>query len=96
MIVARMILVSAMLTACIVETTKTAMPRPAEGGPAAAPASTVPAVDPACAGAAWPYLPGACLRSDGPADGAARRPVRVIEERRPAAPVRLPGRVSVG
>ncbi|SEO84070.1 hypothetical protein SAMN04487843_104157 [Methylobacterium sp. ap11] len=97
MIVARMILVSALLTAGIVETTKTAMPRPVEAVPAAVPVSTVPAVDPACAGAAWPYVPGACLSSETPArDGAPRRPVRVIEEQRPAAPARRPNRVSVG
>ncbi|AWN49063.1 hypothetical protein DK419_24105 [Methylobacterium terrae] len=96
MIVARVILVSAMLTTGIVEMTKTVTPRLAEQVPASAPVPAAPAVDPACGGAAWPYLPESCLRAGSRHEAAPRRPVRVIEEQRPAAPVRLPGRSSVG
>lgn len=91
MIVARVILVSAMLTTGIVEMTKTATPRLAEKVPASAPVSV-----PACDGAAWPYLPESCLPAVSPHEAGPRRPVRMIEERRPAAPARLPGRISVG
>lgn len=103
MIVARMILVSAMLTVGIVETTKTTPPHLAGEVPAAtvdravvspAPVAVPVPTAPACAGAAWPYLPESCLQA-GPS-AAPRRPVRVIEEQRPAAPARIPGRVSVG
>ncbi|KMO41260.1 hypothetical protein VQ03_13110 [Methylobacterium tarhaniae] len=105
MVVARVLLVSAMMTVGIVEMTTKAEPRLAEGvgreAPLAVPASMAPPADPACTEAAWPYLPDACLRpDDAPRETAPRRPVRVIEERRPAAPVRIPGqvpgRVSVG
>ncbi|KMO17857.1 hypothetical protein [Methylobacterium platani] len=98
MIVARMILVSAMLTVGIVETTRTAVPRLAGEAPAAAPAAVPAPVapGPACAAAVWPYLPEPCLRPGAPGEAEPRRPVRVIEEQRPAAPVRIPGRVSVG
>ena len=105
MIVARVILMSAMLTAGIVEVTKTtASPLAGEarraapveapvGAPSdATPVSTAPA-DSACTQAAWPYRPGSCLQTEG---AEPRRPVRMIEERRPAAPAQMPGRVSVG
>ncbi len=112
MIVARVVLMSAMLTAGLVEATRTTAPLPAGEArreiPAevpvlapsesplvvspATPASAAPA-DPACTQAAWPYRPGSCLQPEG---AEPRRPVRMIEERRPAAPVRMPGRVSVG
>lgn len=112
MVVARVILMSAMLTAGIVEVTKTSVPHLAEEAlkaapvespvtapsdlPLARPVSTAPA-DPACTQAAWPYRPGSCLQPEGAAsDAVPRRPVRMIEERRPAAPARMPGRVSVG
>lgn len=100
MIVARMILVSAMLTVGFVETTRNAVPRLAEEAPASvsgrAPVGppAAPAAGPACSGATWPYLPESCLQPAGPDEP--RRPVRVIEERRPSAPARIPGRVSVG
>ena len=112
MIVARVILMSAMLTAGIVEGTKTTVTplagqareaapveapvsapptSPLDASPAT-PVSTAPA-DPACTQAAWPYRPGSCLQPEG---AEPRRPVRMIEERRPAAPIRVLGRVSVG
>lgn len=109
MIVARVILMSAMLTAGIVEMTKTTAAHLAEdarravpaevsveapaGMPRVLPVSTAPAAERACAEAAWPYRPETCSRPEG---AAPRRPVRMIEEQRPASPVRMPGRVSVG
>ncbi|KMO40218.1 hypothetical protein [Methylobacterium aquaticum] len=114
MVVARVILMSAMLTAGIVEVTRMTVPHLAEealkaapvdapvvDAPLVVPVSAAPVsaapVDPACTQAAWPYRPDFCLRPEGGSSGAApRRPVRMIEERRPAAPVRMPGRVSVG
>ncbi|MGF3027446.1 hypothetical protein ACQVP2_32145 [Methylobacterium aquaticum] len=128
MVVARVILMSAMLTAGIVEVTRTTVPHLAEeaskaapvdvpvadaplapsvsapsvsapsvSAPPVSPAVSAAPVDPACTQAAWPYRPDFCLRPEGGSSGAApRRPVRMIEERRPAAPVRMPGRVSVG
>ncbi|MFH6786118.1 MULTISPECIES: hypothetical protein [Methylobacterium] len=106
MIVARLILVSAMLTAGVVEATRNTVPHLAEEAPAAvsgrapadsapaSPAAAVPAAGPACAAATWPYLPEGCLQPGSSAEP--RRPVRVIEEQRPPAPARIPGRVSVG
>ncbi|TNC12031.1 hypothetical protein FF100_17475 [Methylobacterium terricola] len=106
MIVARMILVSAMLTVGIVETTRTVVPRLAEEAPATlsgrapvdpapvVPVPSAPAAGPVCAGATWPYLPESCLQPASPAEP--RRPVRVIERQRSPAPARIPGRVSVG
>lgn len=118
MVVARVILMSAMLSAGIVEVTRTTVPHLAEeaskaapvdvpvadaplapsvSAPPVSPAVSAAPVDPACTQAAWPYRPDFCLRPEGGSSGAApRRPVRMIEERRPAAPVRMPGRVSVG
>ncbi|SFU88410.1 hypothetical protein SAMN02799631_02895 [Methylobacterium sp. 174MFSha1.1] len=113
MIVARVILMSAMLTAGVVEMTKTTAAHlagdareavPAEmsveapaGTPRALPVSTAPAAGRACTEAAWPFRPDTCLQPEGAPQGAApRRPVRMIEELRPALPVRMPGRVSVG
>ncbi|UHC14799.1 hypothetical protein LRS73_19965 [Methylobacterium currus] len=128
MVAARVILISAMLTAGIVEMTKTTalhlaseapksapMPAPmpasksapmpasksapVEAPPemsATVPASTAPAAR-ACTETAWPYRPGACLRPENAPQGPEpRRPVRMIEEQRPAPPIRMPGRVSFG
>ncbi|WP_205820831.1 hypothetical protein [Methylobacterium nonmethylotrophicum] len=96
MVVARVILMSAMLTVGIIEVAKTPAQRAVEATPAALPV-TAPTAGSACTGATWPYLPESCLRpGTAPRDGEPRRPVRVIEEQRPAAPVRVPGRVSVG
>ncbi|WP_133123570.1 hypothetical protein [Methylobacterium frigidaeris] len=119
MVVARVILMSAMLTVGIVEMTKTTPPRMAadtlaeetladvarKAAPVAAPAeavrvapvSTAPASDRACTEVVWPYRPESCLRPESASQEAGpRRPVRVIQEQRPATPVRMPGRVSVG
>ncbi|MGX7708304.1 hypothetical protein [Methylobacterium sp. Gmos1] len=109
MIVARVILMSAMLTAGIVEMTKTTAAHLTEDArgtapvdmaveapaamPRALPVSTAPAAERACAEAAWPYRPETCSRPEG---APPRRPVRMIEEQRPASPARMPGRVSVG
>ncbi|GJD52249.1 hypothetical protein OPKNFCMD_5012 [Methylobacterium crusticola] len=84
--VARMMLVSAMLTVGIVEVVKPGAPVAAGPAPVAleAPAiapmalkapAAAPAGAAACGEAAWPYRPIACV----PGDGAGRRPVRLIE-----------------
>lgn len=109
MIVARVILMSAMLTAGIVEMTKTTAPHLAAEAPKTAPVeapleispvvpvSTAPVVERACTETAWPYRPGTCLRPENDPQGPEpRRPVRMIEEQRPAPSVPMPGRVSFG
>ena len=62
MMVARVILMSAMLTVGIVEATKPSAPHVVAGKAPAAAVPVSPAADSTCTGVAWPYLPEACLR----------------------------------
>jgi hypothetical protein len=109
MIVARVILMSAMLTAGVVEMTKaTATHVDGDSGraapadmsveapaamPRALPVSAAPAAPRACTEAAWPFRPDACLRPEGAPQGDAPR--RPVRVIEELRPV-SPGRVSVG